>query len=409
MFRAACLASLLFALVAVAASAQPEQPEAVATFAVGDSAAVPGVEFFEEIIYLPVRVDGSDPLPFVLDTGAGPISALDSQVAAALGIKGTPMGQSGGAGEDRVDVQWLDPVALSVSGLAFAPRAIAGIPIQRLDPHWGKRKVGLVGGDLLSQLVTVVDYEARRLVFHDPDAYGGGSGERVPVEILDGFLFVRAQVLRYGSDDAVEAFMMVDTGVRTSLFNSPFAAAQDLAGQSPSTITGITGFGIGGVSRGVVGRVRAISLGGITIENPVVTFSSDTTGVLASPAFAGIIGADILSRFRVVIDYGRSCLGLERNRRFGEPVEYDMSGIRFLTEGERLDRFKVYFLFPGSPAAEAGLAEGDEVTAVDGRPARVFTRETLGAYLRRDGASVRFTIQRGNATREIAVQLRRQV
>jgi hypothetical protein len=227
-----------------------------------------------------------------------------------------------------------------------------------MDPHWGKRKDGLIGGDLLSTLVTVIDYERGALAFNDTASWSyDGPGEVVPVEVWNNYLFVTAQVFLYGADEPLEALFLLDTGVRTSLFNTPFSGANSLAAQSPSTMSGVTGFGLSGVSRGTVGRVRGIRIGETLIEEPVVSFSADTAGALASSDFSGIIGADILSRFTLVLDYGRSRIVLEKN----------------------------------------------------GRVAETFTRETLGKYLRREGATVRLTIMRDGKSREIPVTLRRMV
>ena len=145
------------------------------------------------------------------------------------------------------------------------------------------------------------------------------------------------------------------------------------------------------------------------LEDPVVNFSTDTIGVLAATDFSGIIGTDILSRFILVLDYGRSEIILDKNERFGAPFEFDMCGICFVMDGERFDIFRVFSIFEGSPAAKAGIMEGDVLIAVGGRLASSFTRETLMKYLSREGALVRLTIKRGTAAKEIALTLRRMV
>jgi len=387
-----------------------QQAPAVPRFERGDSLAVPGVEIFDRIIYLPARVNGAAPFTFVLDTGAGSFSAIDQSVADSLGMRSALIAQGGGAGEDAVDIKSIDSMAVSVDGLSFEPRTIIAIPLRRMDPHWGKRKDGLVGGDLLSTLVTRIDYEREAVTFHDAGSYEyRGPGERIPLQIFGNYLFASAQVLLYGREAPIDALFMLDTGVRITTFNSPYSRVNGLAAQSPATTAGVTGFGIGGVSRGVVGRVRGLRFGSILIENPVVDFSIDERGALADTGFSGIIGADILSRFNVVIDYARSQIFLEKNRFFGEPAEFDMSGIRFVMEGRRFELLKVFSIFEGSPAAEAGIVPGDVVTAIDGRSPASFTRESLRAYLEREGAEVRLGIKRGAETKQIILHLKRLV
>jgi hypothetical protein len=391
-----------------AGAAAQQQPLAVPHFERGDSIVVSGVEIFDRIIYLPARVNGAGPFTFAFDTGAGSISAIDQTVADSLGMKSSFIAKGGGAGEDAVDIKRVDSVAVSLAGLSFEPRTLIAIPLRRMDPQWGKRKDGLIGGDLLSTLITSINYENRTLVLHNAASYEyKGPGERIPVQIFDNFLFVSAQVLLYGKESAIDALLMLDTGVRITTFNTPYSRANELPAQSPLTATGVTGYGIGGVSRGIVGRVRGLRIGSILIENPVVDFSTDEAGALADTSFSGIIGADILSRFNVVIDYSRSQIVLEKNKLFGTPSEFDMSGIRFVMEGERFDVFKVFSVFDGSPAAEAGIQPGDFVKTIDGRAAASFTRESLRSYMEREGAEVRLAITRGTELKNISLRLRR--
>jgi hypothetical protein len=391
-------------------SAQTLPPPATPRFEKGDRVEALAVDIFDRIVYLPVTLNGIGPFTFVLDTGAGGVSAVDRSVADSLRLRATPMPGGGGAGEETVEIGRVDSVTVSLPDLSFGDRAVFTIPLHRMDPHWGKRKDGVIGGDLLSALLTRIDYENKRVDFEDVAAHEyKGSGERIPLTVLGGFLLTEAEVLLYGKEEPIKAVFLVDTGVRVSLFNAPYAKKHDLPAQSPKTVTGVTGFGIGGVSKGIIGRVRGIRLGSILIENPVVDFSIDEAGALADTSFSGIIGADILSRFNVVLDYSRSQMVLEKNRFFREPSEFEMSGIRFVMEGPDFEVLKVFSVFDGSPAAEAGIGAGDVITAIDGREAKRFNRETLRDYLERDGKEVRLTIQQNGKTHDVKIVLRRMV
>jgi len=405
-----CIVLCSAAICSGTTKAQFQQGPAAPRFEREGGIEVKGGEIFDRIVYLPVTLNGAGPFAFILDTGAGSISAVDQSVADSLGLRQTPLQHGGGAGEETVQMNAIDSVAVSMPGLSFDRRTVIAIPLHRGDPHWGRRRDGLVGGDLLSTLVTRIDYDRKRVDFHEASSYEyNGTGERVPVQIFDGFIFLEAKVFLFGKEEPIDAFFMLDTGVRMTTFNSPFSKRHSLAAQSPKATSGVVGFGVGGVSRGVIGRVRSIRIGSFTMENPVVDFSTDEQGALADTSFSGIVGADILSHFHVVLDYKRSSIVLEKNRFFDTPFEFDMCGIRFVMEGERFDVFRVFSVFDGSPAAEAGIENGDLVMTIDGRQTSGFTRETLREYMQCDGKEVRLTIRRGAETKEVTIRLKRLV
>ncbi len=78
---------------------------------------------------------------------------------------------------------------------------------------------------------------------------------------------------------------------------------------------------VGGELSARVGRVPAIRLGGFVVSNPLTQFSQNTSGILATPDLAGIIGAQMLRRFRVIFDYPHGEMILEPNEHFGDPSE----------------------------------------------------------------------------------------
>ena len=85
------------------------------------------------------------------------------------------------------------------------------------------------------------------------------------------------------------------------------------------------------------------------------------------------MGGDILRRFKVIFDYTRKRMILEPNSQFDESFEYDMSGISLTAEGRDYKILRVGRVFEDTPAAEAGLRDGDQILAVDGKPSSELT------------------------------------
>ncbi len=276
------------------------------------------VKLVDNVVYLPVRIGGSYSFDFVLDTGAGNVSAIDENIARALELSLGKKFRLGGAGEKQVDMYLLNNLKYELPGLKFNAENAFVIPFGGMYPHWGRRLEGLVGGDLISCAVTEIDYVEKTVCFHDPKTFRyQGKGEAIPLD-LKGWAFVEAKIFLVGKQDPIHARLMLDTGLRITSFNSPFVKENGLIEQSPQTVKAMTGFGIGGESWGIIGRVRAIRIGSIIIENPVVGFSQDEKGALATDAYSGIIGADILCRFNVVFDYARKQVFLEKNAHFSQ-------------------------------------------------------------------------------------------
>ena len=404
-------ASIALATVAlqVRAQAQDQPAPLVPKFAKGNASEAIPADIFDTVIYLLVKIDGKGPYSFVLDTGNGGTPILDEKLARSLGV---PLGKKfeiiGGAGSTPSTLYMIDRLDLGLPGLDFSSVPAATLPLDLMDPHWGKHKDGLIGGTVFSAAITDIDYAKKTVRFSDPESFKPPAGEVVPIEVF-GQPFVKAKVYLYGSTQPVDAFLMVDTGVRVTTFNSPFSKTNRLVEQSPKTLATMTGFGANGASWGVIGRVQAIDLGPIRIEDPVVDFSTDEAGALSSDGFAGIIGADILRRFHVVFDYPGKRMILDKNADFGLPFEFDMSGLRLVAQGKDFSLIKVFHVADETPAHAAGLLAGDEILTIDGRKASTFNWETLRAYLQRPGQTVKLEILRDGKTVPVTLTLERLV
>jgi len=404
----------LLAVLAVSAPPAALRPQdrpapLVPKFVKGDASDIIRADFFDAIIYLPVEIDGKGPFSFILDTGNDGAPILDEKLARTLRLPlGSRVSITGGAGSTPVDLFRIDKLDLGLPGLSFGAVPAATLPLELMDPHWGKHKDGLIGGTVFSAVITDIDYARKTVRFHDPASFALPAGDIIRIEVF-GQPFVRAKVFLYGVPQPVEAFMLVDTGVRVSTFNTPFSKKNRLVEQSPKTLAAMTGFGVNGASWGVIGRVEAIEIGPIRIENPVVDFSTDQAGAQSSDRFDGIIGADILHRFHVVFDYPGRRMILQKNADFGSPFEFDMSGLRLAAEGKDLRTFKIFHVAEKSPAQAAGLLAGDEIRTIDGRKASAFDWESLRAYFRRPGWTVRLEVVRGGRTIPVALALQRLV
>lgn len=325
--RAALALVLAIPAIAFPLSAAAQKPRRPATarktlgrapaarFASGRSAPKIPLEIDNNIILLRVSVNGSKPLKFIFDTGASH-TVIDSARAAELGLK--IEGRAAGSGTGGAfQASLIRGVSLSVAGAAVSDQLIASLPFPRIP---GFEFDGTVGYDFIKEFIVEIDYQNKIMNLHDPRAYAyAGAGEVVPL-ILAGRRtpLVNAQIVLEGRAP-VGARLELDTGADGAfVVYAPFIKKHGLLASIPETTEG-GAVGAGGEQQLRVGRVRAVRLGRLLIENPTVGLSLDAGESDSRGDNNGLVGGEVFRRFKVILDYSRRRMILEPNSDFGDP------------------------------------------------------------------------------------------
>ncbi len=132
-------------------------------------------------------------------------------------------------------------------------------------------------------------------------------------------------------------------------------------------------------------------------------------GFTANPEYAGLIGGELLRRFKVIFDYTHEWMILEPNGHFWEPFGENMSGLSLISAGPNFEIFKVVRVLEGSPGASAGLREGDILTAIDGKPVTKFTLEQVRQMFRQSGRRHLLGVRRGAKSLNAMITLKESI
>jgi C-terminal processing protease CtpA/Prc len=111
----------------------------------------------------------------------------------------------------------------------------------------------------------------------------------------------------------------------------------------------------------------------------------------------------------VIFDYAHKRMILEPNAHFADRFDSDMSGIRLRAEGADLKQLRVLRLVQNSPAIEAGLREGDLISAIDGRPAAELSLAEISQMFKQEGRECVLGIIRGAEKKQVRLKLRRLI
>ena len=357
--------------------------------------------------FVVARIGESAPLSFIVDTGAS-TTVIDRARADALGIdvragsEATTAGGSvrtGTVGQLEIDVGGTDllvsPIAIDLAPL----RAGLGRPVD-----------GILGYDFFAKHVVEIDYASRRLRLHDPARYTySGNGIVVPMTFEEQIPFIRLRVSGAAGATA-EATVELDTGYTGALtLVGAFLDEQGVVPDAQPRLPISTGALLPGRVSAYVTRLQGIGLGSLALAMPVVNIAPDQISAGIEGDTAGLVGGDVLRRFTVIVDYTRQRVILEPNTGFGAPFEFDMSGMSLAVDASDGSVFRVRTTIPGTPAAEAGIAAGDLVTAIDGRPVKDLTLDEMRRLLRKPDERYLLTIRRGEAVTQKALTTRRLI
>ena len=324
-------------------------------------------ELINRHIVLQVKVDNSRPLSFIFDTG-DKVGIIDLDRAKELGLKLGREVKIGGAGSGQLPGAFVEGSSWSLVGLdGFSQPITLALPFANLASRFGHDFDGIIGSDFIKQFVVEIDYQARVMKLYDKDKFAySGSGEVVPISFNgQGHPIVEAAVTPIGGPPLKGKFI-IDLGSGGTLaLHSPFVKTNKLLESGLKTIKSIGAGGAGGQVNGQIGRVTDLMIGSFKITRPTTLFSQDTAGAFANTELAGNIGQQIMSKFRIFLDYSHQRIILEPNKTLADPFDRAFAGFALRAEDKDYKTFRVTDILENSPASEAGLQKDDLIIKID--------------------------------------------
>jgi Aspartyl protease len=261
-------------------------------------------EWRQGVIFVPVRVNGSRPLSFVLDSGSAR-TLIDRALAKDLGLKVSGTGSLQGAGAGRIPIEFIENVSLSFPGLDSAGYELSTADLKPLQASLGAKVDGIFGYEFLRRFAVTIDYEARALTVARPQTFHASeSAQALPIELRDKWAFVKAALVLPGPVTVQDSFM-IDSG-------SSDAVDHPIVMNLQSRVATESGVGLGTPVQGATAKATALQIGRYRLADPVVSCCG------ATDATSKLIGNDVLKFFTVTFDYPSSQILITPNSDFGK-------------------------------------------------------------------------------------------
>ena len=269
-------------------------------------------DFYHDAIIIQVTVNGKGPLNMLLDTGVDP-SVVDLATAKVLGLQLAAKGDPGTGGGTGAKLAYETELRLvELGGLRATGVAALAVDLSKTSATLGKPVQGVLGYSLLKDRIAQFDFLKHVVRFY-ADSFCFKEARRVDPSKLTTLAF------RYRDKILVDGVLVngtkmtanLDTGSNSSFQLTPAAVTE--AGLETAASGGQTGqsVGINGVAENRRGKIKNITLGAISVDEPTVVFYGKGTGH-DHESWGLRIGNAFLKDFVVTIDYQNSVLGLEK-------------------------------------------------------------------------------------------------
>jgi len=274
----------------------------------------------DSLIFMQASLNGSQPLWMILDTGSS-VTVFDESVSKTLGLRFNGERNVYGPGQGSAQkLAFASHAALRLADAELDDQTVATMPLDWFSRELGRTTDGFLGSNIIRNYVVEIDYANQVLRLLDPATYSyAGPGQRLPLQFIwDNIPSVRAEVVAQDGT-AITGIFLIDSGATTAIWlTKAFSEAHPEFLSIPETIEVRNVVAVGGALSTRLGRLPAVRLGGFVVANPSAQFSQNSSGIFATPGLAGTIGAQMLRRFKVVLDYPHMEMILEPNEHFNE-------------------------------------------------------------------------------------------
>ncbi|HET9488018.1 MAG TPA: aspartyl protease family protein [Chryseosolibacter sp.] len=373
------------------------------------------IEIYNNLIVVPVVLNGALPLKFILDTGVRTAILTEKTFSDILNLSySRKYTISGPGGEQIIDAYITNNVSLELPGVIGRGHAmlVLGQDYLELRNYLGTDVHGILGYELFSRFIIEVDYERKVLTLMLPKHFRRKRKfQSIPIKIEDTKPYITTSVV-LADGTQLTAKLLVDSGASHGLMLEPTSDPRIVV--PANTISSTIGRGLGGEIMGKIGRIRSIKLNSFDVKSVIANFPDPNSYFdslkLGATKRNGAIGGEILSRFTVIFNFPAEEMYLKKNSSFKKKFHYNLSGLTVKAKGSRLNVFEVTDVRAESVADVAGVRTGDLLMSINGLQTSGLDLNTINGFFNfKPGKKIHLIVDRKGEKLRLDFELEDQI
>ncbi len=373
-------------------------------------------DFQANLIIVPIKVNNSDTLRFILDTGVSSILITDPQIAKLQRMKFVRNAKISGAGQGT-DIEAgivLDNTIMMGDMIGYRQNLVVlKEDVLKLSEFVGSPIHGIIGYEIFNRFAVTIDFSTNELTLENPEhyKYKPSKGERFPITIEENKPYLSTMEL-INDKQNLPLKVILDTGAGHAI--SLDANRNNRIPMPEKVVKAQLGRGLSGIINGSLGRISKLRLGKFEMKNLVASFPDSSSYRMKGMELIerqGNIGCEFLRRFKVTFNYRDQYIVLKPiNRRMKEPFEHNMSGIELMAKGNDYHEYMIDRVIENSPADHAGLLQGDQVMFINNKSSKdISISEIYKLFQKGEGKNVNLIMNREGKLFFATINLRRLI
>lgn len=329
------------------------------------------------LVIVPVSINGSPPMNFVLDTGSAYTVITNLDAINHFNLKKGKSITISGLGKDKTqleaylsysnDIEIDDAHSSSVNIVLLYEKGFD------LGTRFGLPIFGIIGYEFLKDFVVEINYTKDRITLYKHDHFYAKKNltkfHEIPLMIRQNKPYITLETEI--DQTKIPLQLLIDTGSWESLwlFEKPHENIQ----VPENYVEDYLGYGLNGEIHGKRSRMEKLWIGPYEIKNLTTSYpDSLSVSQVSRNDRNGTIGSEILQRFTTICDLGNRKLFLRKNSKFNEAFHYNLAGLELYQPFPELPYLEVSYVRENSPAYEAGLRKGYSIKSINKKKISIF-------------------------------------
>jgi PDZ domain len=344
-----------------------------------------------------MRIDNSALRGCMVDNGFN-VDVITESVARSMGLPFHALGgkapNAEGFGDGSAPTSFLveKTVTLGIKDFPILTGQAYVLDMARFEDGMGVHFDCVLGYPLFARYVVEIDYAKRLITLYDPRGFQyRGTGRAVPLQVAVPPTVETVVVTPDGR--TIKAAVALDLGSDAILDFQPAFQSKHHIMQEGQAEVPVDEMGLSGEFHMSIVRLPSVEFAGYKLDKPLVAFMHTAPGPTLS-ANDGYVGNALLHRFTVIFDYQGQRVIFEPNSSFGDPFKGNMTGIKVDPESDLARGFEVVYVEERSPAAKAGMREGDRIQEINGVLCSTLTFESFREMFTAEDAPFTLKVER---------------